>query len=180
MTEQLFKNLITAFKAEMSLLDCLTNVLDFDDAPDLTDIHPRDRENLLIHVMMIYNKDQEVSLEMSKQFYETINLVKNIPEILDITYITIGPTSILPLHVDTMTKPVYDLNDWFSVLLGVYVPSNDIDLLGVQIGNDIYTHSSETPIIFDTQIPHCAWNRTNDQWTCLRLRVQKTFFKEHI
>ena len=61
--------------------------------------------------------------------------------------------------------------DWLSVYMGMFVPSFDPTKVGVKVGDTVYDHK-ET-IIFDTQIPHSAWNWTDDWWVSLRLNVKK-------
>jgi hypothetical protein len=56
----------------------------------------------------------------------------------------------------------------------MFVPSYHSDDVAVKIENDIFDHNEI--IVFDTQIPHSAWNRTDQWWISIRLCVLKSAF----
>ncbi len=172
---------VELFKKEMGSFDEVksysVNVLDFDDSRDLTDIPPRERNNISVHTFSLFESIEEKILS---KFPLTVDYIKLMPGVIDARMIAIGPNSILPLHLDDMGRPSYDLNDWYSVFIGIQVPSENSDLLGVQIETDICKHKSGLAIIFDTQIPHHAWNNTSEWWISLRLSILKNQFGQHL
>lgn len=147
------------------LIPHFVRVTDVDNSPDLTDVHPRDREDMDLHFIPVDDR----------LFPNTQELIKNIPGIKDAVIIGIGPQSQLYTHVDTVELEPYAEIDWLSVYMPMFVPSIDSSKVGVKVGDIIYNHK-ET-ITFDTQIPHSAWNWTDDWWVSIRLAVSKTAFQ---
>lgn len=151
-------------KSIENILPHFVRVTDIDDSPDLTDIHPRDRDDLHLFVLKV---DETL-------FPETYKLIKTVPEIVDAAIIGFAPNSQLYTHVDTATLPPYSDVNWVSVFMGMFVPSTDIEEVAVKIDNTIFNHKE--PIIFDAQIPHSAWNKTSGWWISIRLSVLKKYF----
>jgi hypothetical protein len=148
-------------KSIENLLQHFTNVIEVDDSPDLTDIHPRDRNDINLNFIVV---DDTL-------FPKTYKLLKTIPEFIDANIIGFGPQSQLYPHVDTVELEPYAEIDWLSVYIGLFVPSYDADKVGVKVGKTVYNHKNT--IIFDTQIPHSAWNWTDDWWVSIRIAVRK-------
>jgi hypothetical protein len=159
----------------LPLLYC---VLDEDDSIDLTDIHPRDRDNVNLHAGRMLDIFQgDVEPRLIDAFPKTLEFLKELNGIIKIELIAIGPNSIIPLHLDDMTRPQFDSNNNFYVMfIGIHVPSNDASIVGLQIDKEIYNHTYGKAIVFDTQIPHSAWNNSDKWWLSLRLSVLKEFF----
>jgi hypothetical protein len=172
---------IKIFKDEMkdfqNISEHLINVLDFDDSPDLTEIHPKDRTNISIYVIVLYGHSHIIADEVQRKFSKTREYVQTMPGVTVLKCIAIGPNSIVPLHLDDMSREPYDLNKWYSVFTGVTVPSENADLIGIEIDKDTYSHAEEKSIVFDTQIPHCACNNTDQWWISLRFNTNKENFQ---
>ena len=144
-----------------NLLPHFTNVLDVDDSPDLTSVHPRDRSDVNLNFITVDNT----------LFPKTFELLKTLPGFIDANIIGFGPQSQLYTHVDTVElEPYTDIN-WLSVYIGMFVPSYNAEKIAVKVGDTIYDHTDT--IVFDTQIPHSAWNWTDEWWISLRVAVQK-------
>lgn len=139
-------------------------VTDVDDSPDLTDIHPRDRKDMDLRFVSI----------TQKLFPETFKILEKNKSITDANIIAFAPQTQLYEHVDTVELQPYAEINWLSVYMPMFVPSFDTNKVGVKVGDDIYNH--EDTIVFDTQIPHSAWNWTDDWWVSLRLSVLKSAF----
>lgn len=144
------------------LLPHFIRVTDVDDSPDLTDVHPRDRKDIDLHFIKV---NEEL-------FPNTKKLIDSIPEIRDAMIIGFGPQSQLYTHVDTTELEPYADIDWVSVYIGMFVPSYDVNEVAVKIEDEVHAHNDV--IIFDTQIPHSAWNWTDEWWVSIRLAVSKT------
>lgn len=145
-----------------TLLPHFVRVTDVDNSADLTDIHPRDRTDLDLFFIPV-----DTTL-----FPKTTELIKNIPGITKAIILGFGPYSQLYTHVDTVELKPYDYVDWKSVFIGMFVPSYNTTEVAVKVENDIFNH--EEIIVFDTQIPHSAWNKTDQWWVSIRLSVLKT------
>jgi len=154
---------------EVSSLDqLLTNfvrVTDVDSSPDLTDVHPRNRADMDLHFTKI----------TQSLYPNTFEYIQKLLGVKDSTLIGFGPQSQLYTHVDTVDLPPYSEIDWVSVYIGIMVPSYNIDKVAVKVGEQIFDHRDI--IIFDTQVPHSAWNWTDDWWISIRLSIDKTIFQ---
>lgn len=148
-------------KSVENLLPHFVRVTDIDDSPDLTDIHPRDRKDMDLNFVSVDNN----------LFPKTTSLINSILEIRDAYVIALAPQTQLYPHVDTIELEPYAEIDWLSVYMGMFVPSYDASKVAVKVGETVYDHK-ET-IIFDTQIPHSAWNWTDEWWVSIRLAVSK-------
>lgn len=164
MFELIQKSAIEEAVSVEQLLPHFVRVTDIDNSPDLTDVHPRDRKDMNLCFVPIDNI----------LFPQTAALIKAMPKIRNANIIALEPQSQLYPHVDTIELAPYAEIDWLSVYMGLFVPSLDPSKVAVKIGNTVYNHK-ET-IIFDTQIPHSAWNWTNEWWVSIRLAVCKSAF----
>jgi len=165
MFELIQKSAIEEAVSVEQLLPHFVRVTDIDNSPDLTDVHPRDRKDMNLCFVPIDNI----------LFPQTAALIKAMPKIRNANIIALEPQSQLYPHVDTIELAPYAEIDWLSVYMGLFVPSLDPSKVAVKIGNTVYNHK-ET-IIFDTQIPHSAWNWTNEWWVSIRLAVCRSAFK---
>ena len=160
------QNLVTEEAISIEhLLPHFVCVTDIDDSPDLTNLHPTVREDMDLNFVSV---DDIL-------FPRTTALIKTMPEIRDAYVIALAPQTQLYPHVDTIELEPYAEIDWLSVYMGMFVPSFDSTKVAVKVGDIVYDHK-ET-IIFDTQIPHSAYNWTDDWWVSIRLAVSKTAFQ---
>lgn len=139
-----------------------TKVTDIDDSPDLTDVHPRDRKDMDLNFVSVDDK----------LFPRTSELIKSTSGIRDAFIIALAPQTQLYPHVDTIELEPYTDIDWMSVYMGIFVPTTDASKVAVKVGDIVHSHKEI--IIFDTQIPHSAWNWTDEWWVSIRLAVYKT------
>lgn len=146
------------------LLPHFVRVTDVDDSPDLTDLHPRDREDMNLNFISVDNL----------LFQNTAKLINSNPNIRDAYIIALAPQTQLYPHVDTIELPPYAEVNWLSVYMGMFVPSYDKNKVAVKVGDLVYNHKDI--IVFDTQIPHSAWNWTDEWWVSIRLAVYKKAF----
>lgn len=145
-----------------NLIPHFTRVTDVDDSPDLTDVHPRDRKDMDLHFISVDEK----------LFPRTFEICKTVDGFINASIIAFGPQSQLYPHVDTVDLEPYSEINWLSVYIGIYVPSYDSKKVGLKIDEKVFDHKDI--IVFDTQIPHSAWNWTNEWWVSIRLAVLKT------
>lgn len=155
--------------------DFLINITEYDDSPDLTEIHPRDRKNIDFRICIIYG-DESLNLDIQERFSSIIDAVKEMKGVVRAALVNIGPSSIMPLHVDDMQRPLYDESTLYNVFIGLTVPDYNSSVVGVKIGNQTLDHS--TPIVFDAQVPHEAWNQSDKDWLSLLLYINKEHFKK--
>jgi len=164
MFELIQKSAIEEAVSVEQLLPHFVRVTDIDNSPDLTDVHPRDRKDMNLCFVPIDNI----------LFPQTAALIKAMPKIRNANIIALEPQSQLYPHVDTIELAPYADIDWLSVYMGLFVPSLDPSKVAVKVGDIVYDHKDT--IIFDTQIPHSAWNWTDQWWVSIRLAVCKSAF----
>lgn len=110
--------------------------------------------------------------------FEKSNSILSTVAGLDHTFIAfIGPHSVVPMHVDDPNREPNDPSQNLNVLLGIRVPSTDISQIGLRVNNEVIGHKSQHAVVFDAQIPHEAWNNTDDWWIAIVLRTDKEFCK---
>ena len=160
--------------------DYLYNVTDYDDSEDLTDIHPRDRNNVNLYATLLYSiyTDVETVEERVKEnFKELITRISKMEDIVKAAIILVSPKSIVPLHVDSTDKPLYSEVPYYNVFTGLVVPSTDVNDVGVKVDKELISHHPGKPIIFNAQYPHEAWNHTESDWISLLLYIKKESFR---
>lgn len=171
------KTVSEIFKKEMICFDDIRafffNVKDVDKSKDLEESDSD--ENVNINAVLLFDIESIISKEIEERFPRTIEFIKNMPGVRIASCIAISPKSKVPLHLDNMEKPAYELNDWYAVLIGIKVSDNN--LIGLEIDNQTCIPEEGESIIFDTQLPHKAWNDTDTWWISLRLNIKKEFFK---
>jgi hypothetical protein len=165
MFELIQKSAIQEAVSVENLCPHFIRVTDIDNSPDLTDVHPRDRTDMNLYFVSIDDM----------LFPQTTELVRSMPKIRSAYVIALGPQSQLYPHVDTIALEPYAEIDWLSVYMGLFVPSLDPSKVAVKVGDIVYDHKDT--IIFDTQIPHSAWNWTDQWWVSIRLAVCKSAFQ---
>lgn len=162
--KQIYAEIVAKINKEIKSInihDHLVKTTDVDDHPDLTDVHPRDRNDLN---MFFLNITEEL-------FPETFKIIKKDKQIRDGLLIAFAPHSQIYTHVDEPNIEPYGEIDWYSVFIGIEIPSFDKNKVAVKVGDTVFDHSDY--IIFDPQIPHSAWNRTDDWWISVRLAIKK-------
>lgn len=147
-----------------------------DDTPDLTDIHPRDRDNVKVLCGVLPFDNTKPNL--GKFLKEESNTLMNLQGFVAGFVFFMTPNSILPLHVhgQDISKPPDDKTEVYNACFGITVPSTDSMVVGIEVNGEVYCHGPKVDVTFDPQIPHQAWNHTNDWWTMLILNIDKKFF----
>jgi hypothetical protein len=91
---------------------------------------------------------------------------KQLPGVVNFTLNAIAPGGQVPIHSDytyDMRKDLSKSDLVYVILLGVDIPSTNIDECGFKIGDDTILIKTNDIIAFDGGIPHCGWNFT-DKW----------------
>lgn len=144
-----------------------------DDAPDLTDIHPRDRENLRILCGVLpFDGKGNLGKILQQESDELMNLKGFVGG--NIFFMT--PNSILPLHTHDVNRRPYDPSSCWNACFGITVPTTDSKKVGIEVSGEVFSHGPKIDVTFDPQTPHQAWNHTDDWWTMLILNIDKKFF----
>lgn len=146
-----------------------------DPAPDLTDIHPRDRDNVYILVGELPFDDKP---NLGNLLKEESDAITNLKGYAMACIFFISPNSILPLHIHGkyISSSTGKETATYNACFGLTVPSLDSKIVGIEVNGEVYCHGPKVDVTFDPQIPHQAWNHTNEWWTMLILNIEKKFF----
>ena len=112
-----------------------------------------------------------------EKFLPAIEFVKTMDGIEKFSVNLIGPHSIVPHHVDDQDRPINSESIDYNLFTGLYVPSEDVNVVGVQIGTEKINHGVGRAVVFDRQTPHKAWNKSNSWWIAMILYIKKNKFK---
>lgn len=94
------------------------------------------------------------------------SIAKGLPGIVNFSLNAIAPGGQVPEHSDysyDMRKDLSGVDKVYVIVLGVDIPSTDINECGFKIGNETLLLKTGDIIAFDGGIPHSAWNNT-DKW----------------
>lgn len=135
------------------------------------------RSDVNVYYLNTYDKTGEVHKEIADKFSRSTRILKGLPG-LDRTFIAfIGPNSVIPSHIDDLNRPAFDPSSRYNVLLGVQVPSDNIEQIGLRVNTESVNHCNDYAVAFDANIPHDAWNKTNEWWICIVLLTDKDYVK---
>lgn len=104
--------------------------------------------------------------EWAKLFPKLSNVAIELPGIVNFSLNAIAPGGQVPKHSDytyDMRKDLSKADLVYVILLGVDIPSTDIDKCGFKIGDETILLKTNDIIAFDGKIPHSGWNFT-DKW----------------
>jgi hypothetical protein len=164
---------ISEFREIMSL--DMYDLTKTDDAPDLTDIHPRDRENVKV---LCGPLPFDGKPNLGRLLKEESDILINLKGYMAGFVFFMTPNSVLPLHIhgQYISNSTGEETDVYNACFGITVPSTDSKIVGIEVNGEVYCHGPKIDVTFDPQIPHQAWNHTNEWWTMLLLNIDKKFF----
>lgn len=108
------------------------------------------------------------------KFSPAIEFAKKISSLHKFNIVLIGPKSFVPHHVDDQDKPIYGSVVEYNFVTGLYVPSYNIEEIGIDINGLKINH--EQPFVFNRQFPHKAWNKTDKFWSMYVLYIDTKEF----
>lgn len=146
-----------------------------DPSPDLTDIHPRDRENVKILCGALPFDDKP---NLGTILKEESDILTNLKGYAAGFVFFMTPNSILPLHIHGryISRSSGEEVEVYNACFGITVPSTDSNIVGIEVNGEVFNHGPKVDVTFDPQTPHQAWNHTNEWWTMLILNIDKKFF----
>lgn len=104
--------------------------------------------------------------EWSNKLPKLTSIAKALPGIVNFSLNAIAPGGAVPEHSDysyDMRKDLSGVDRVYVIVLGVSIPSTDINECGFKLGNDTFLIKTGDIVAFDGAIPHSAWNKT-DKW----------------
>ena len=101
--------------------------------------------------------------EWSDKLPKLTSIAKALPGIVNFSLNAIAPGGAVPEHSDysyDMRKDLSGVDQVYVIVLGVDIPSTDVNECGFKIGNNTLLLKTNDIIAFDGGIPHSAWNKT--------------------
>jgi hypothetical protein len=130
----------------------------------------------IIYCPMIYDRENRLTPNITKnKFSSAISLLSTLPGIERGFLLFLGPNSRTPWHVDNSDRSPYTPSQLYNVIVSIKIPSFDKTVTGVKINGTVL--NVNTPIIFDSQIPHQGWNYTDNMWLSALFLIDKKYFK---
>ena len=94
------------------------------------------------------------------------SIAKGLPGIVNFSLNAIAPGGQAPTHSDysyDMRKDLAGVDQVYVILLGVDIPSDNIDVCGFHLGEEHTLLKTGDIIAFDGGVPHGSWNYS-DKW----------------
>ena len=104
--------------------------------------------------------------EWSNTLPKLTSIAKSLPGIVNFSLNAIAPGGQAPIHSDysyDMRKDLSGVDQVYVILIGVDIPSDNINVCGFQLDNNRMVFKTGDIIAFDGGIPHGSWNYS-DEW----------------
>lgn len=145
---------------------------------DLKDQEERDDIDwLVLHIYNEAGSSETVPEFVYKKFAKTRALLKESLGIDRALFNFVGPNSVIPDHVDSDELPPYAETSIYNIVIGVFVPSEDPEKIALKIDGVLVGNKNDEAIVFDGQVPHEGYNRTNEWRVTMFCFVSKGAFK---
>ena len=128
--------------------------------------HELDEREIMKKWYAIPNLRAGKETEWASKLPKLTSIAKSLPGIVNFSLNAIAPGGAVPEHSDysyDMRKDLSGVDQVYVIVIGVNIPSTDIDKCGFKIGNESLLLKTGDIIAFDGGIPHSAWNKT-DKW----------------
>jgi hypothetical protein len=149
-----------------------------DQVIDLKDQEQRDDVNwFVLHVYDQVGTNDHIHEIVKSKFAPVTEYLKNMQGVERALFNFIGPNSTIPDHVDSDDLPPYAETSIYNIVVGVFIPSEDPNLLALQIDGKVTGNKVGESIVFNGQVPHSGWNRTDGWRITMFLFVKKWAFE---
>lgn len=135
-----------------------------------------DRSDVEVYYLQIFNKIHPLHDIVKHRFEKSISKLNDLAGLTRAFMVFVAPNSVIPTHIDDLERPVWDPSTHWNFLLGIHVPSEDINHLGLCVNTDTINQITGSATAFDANIPHQAWNRTTEWWIAVVLLINKEYF----
>lgn len=143
---------------------------------DLTEVHPSERSDVASYAALVYGGD--VDPKLKEILGSTYDLIASLAGLQLSTFFFIAPHTQVPTHIHDMERPEYDYTPQYNVFLGLSVPSEESEMIGAKVDKEVYNNAPGRALVFDYQVPHSAWNNTDDWWLGIIFYIDKEQFNE--
>lgn len=154
-------------KVDKSFYTIIDNALiDKDDDDEGRPVGNFDWHNIEIYST---NKVNTLVQEMFEDIQECFSTNKKVDRVM---YHVVSPHTIIPMHTDE--------DDYvYKVIVPIYVPSEDTNIVGLKFENQIYSTIPGKMIGCDTAtVLHEGWNFSNDYWSLIAIHLHKPLNEE--
>ena len=131
-------------------------------------------------VLHVYDKDSEDPIPdfVHEKFASVIDILKSMKGVNRALFNLLGPNAIIHEHVDSDELPPYADTDIYNVVLGVFRADCKLEDIALEVEGTVLPTVVGEPVIFDGQVPHHGWNRSNEWRMTLFMFVDKGAFNE--
>lgn len=132
------------------------------------------------HVLHIYDENNEDPIPdfVHDKFAPVIDILKNMNGVYRALFNLLGPNAIIHEHVDSDELPPYADTDIYNVVLGVFRADCKLEDIALEVEGIVLPTVVGEPVIFDGQVPHHGWNRSDEWRMTLFMFVDKEAFNE--
>lgn len=131
-------------------------------------------------VLHVYDKNNEDPIPdfVHQKFAPVVDILKNMAGVNRALFNFLGPQSIIHEHVDSDELPPYAETDIYNVVLGIFRADTELNDIALEVEGVVLPTVVGEPVIFDGQVPHRGWNRSNEWRMTLFMFVDKDAFNE--
>jgi hypothetical protein len=148
-----------------------------DQTIDLKD--QENRDDIDWHVLHIFNEagsSEIIPNFVHDKFKNTIDMLKTMEGVDRALINFVGPNSVIPHHVDSDELPAYAETDIYNIVVGLFIPSEDPEKVALNIDGTVIGNKNDGAVIFDGQVPHSGYNKTDEWRITMFLFVKKEAF----
>ena len=135
------------------------------------------RTDVHAYYLNTYVKSGSLNKDVMSRFTKSSRLLRGLPGVERAFIAFIGPNSVVPTHIDDESRAAFDESKCLNVLLGISVPSDKIEDIRMRVNTDAINQRTDHAITFDANIPHDAWNNTNEWWICMVILTEREYVK---
>lgn len=111
------------------------------------------------------------------------SIAKTLPGVVNFSLNAISPGGQVPEHSDytyDMRKDLSGVDRVYVIVIGVDIPSTDINECGFRIGDENLLLKTGDIIAFDGGIPHSGWNFTNKWRFTINMDIKEEFWNVNV
>jgi hypothetical protein len=139
--------------------------------------HRDDIDWRVLHIFNEAGSSETIPSFVHEKFKHTIEVLKSMEGVDRALINFVGPNSIIPHHVDSDELPEYAETGIYNIVVGLFIPSEDPEQVALEIDGVVVGNKNDGAVIFDGQVPHSGYNKTNEWRVTLFLFVNKKAFK---
>lgn len=121
--------------------------------------------------------------EWSSKLPKLTDVAKALPGIVNFSLNAIAPGGQAPTHSDysyDMREELSKTDRAYVILIGVDIPSDDINICGFHLGEERILLKTNDIIAFDGSIPHGSWNYSNKWRYTINMDIKAEYWNVNV